>query len=257
MKNNQKTIEKVRQLRIIDDTFFRVVARNKLACQEILRTLLDDDELIVKEVIPQNEEYGLERSAVLDAICILGNGTLCNIEMQKADSDDDVKRARFYASIITTNHTPKGTKFRDIPNVKILYITEYDSLSNNQAITHVSRCQLINGKYEPIDDGEDIIFANAKASGDDKYSHLLQLFLRNDSFYDELYPELSNTVKYYKESEDGVNEMCEIIEEYAREKMAKAIAAKDAEIEAKDAELEAKDAEIVKLKAELEKIKNK
>ena len=62
--------------------------------------------------------------------------------MQKTDSENDIKRVRFHASIMTANNTPKGTDFDDIPNVKVLYVTEYDALGNGQAVTHISRCQL-------------------------------------------------------------------------------------------------------------------
>ena len=42
--------------------------------------------------------------------------------------DDDVPRTRFYASLVTSNHTPKGTRFSDVPDVTIVYISEYDAL---------------------------------------------------------------------------------------------------------------------------------
>ena len=140
---NEQTQEKAKNLRIIDDTLFRLIAARKEVCQEILRTLLDDDNLEVVSVTPQETMVTLFRGITLDALCRLGDGTLCNIEMQKSDSNDDIKRVRFHASLVTANNTPKSTKFRDIPSVKILYITEYDALKNGQSVTHVSRCQKV------------------------------------------------------------------------------------------------------------------
>ena len=64
------------------------------ACQEILRTILEDEKLIVNDVIVQSSErniYG--RSVRLDALCMLGDGSLCNIEIQRSDSDNHLKRA--------------------------------------------------------------------------------------------------------------------------------------------------------------------
>ena len=150
---DEQTQEKVKNLRIIDDTLFRLIAARKEVCQEILRTLLDDDKLEVVSVTPQETMVTLFRGITLDALCRLGDGTLCNIEMQKSDSNDDIKRVRFHASLITANFTPKGTKFEDIPSVKVLYITEYDALNNGQSVTHVSRCQKLNNDYVPVDDG--------------------------------------------------------------------------------------------------------
>lgn len=41
-----------------------------------------------------------------------------------------------------------------MPQVVILYITEYDALDNGQMITHVKRCMDTQEGYIPVDDGE-------------------------------------------------------------------------------------------------------
>lgn len=223
MNYNARTIEEAKRLRIIDDALFRLIAVRKDVCQEILRTLLDDDALIVNDVTIQAREVSLNRELTLDALCMLGDGTLCNVEMQKTDNNDDIKRVRFHASLITSNHTPKRTNFESIPNVKIIYITEYDILGNKQAITHISRCQLKGKTYIPVDDGEDIILANAKSRQRNKHTRLLKLFLKSDSFYDDMYPALSEAIKHFKESEKGRDEMCKSIEIYATEEAIDAV----------------------------------
>ncbi|MCQ2535354.1 MAG: Rpn family recombination-promoting nuclease/putative transposase [Lachnospiraceae bacterium] len=222
-KYNEKTLNRAKSLRLIDDAFFRLVGARKKVCQEILRTLLTDDNLVVKEVTVQKTEVSIYRELVLDALCTLGDGSLCNIEVQKSDANNDIKRARFHASLITSNHTPKKTSFDNIPNVKIIYITEYDVLGNGQAVTHISRCQLVRNTYKPVNDGEDIFFANAASKQRNKQSHLLKLFLKSDSFYDEAYPALSRTVKHFKDSKKGRDQMCQSIEEYAAESSIDAI----------------------------------
>ncbi|MBP5587873.1 MAG: PD-(D/E)XK nuclease family transposase [Treponema sp.] len=211
---DRETYEKVRNLRLIDDAFFQLAASRKAVCQEILRTLLDDDELVVVEVTVQTEMVSLERKVRLDALCIMSNKELCNIEMQKGNQNDDIRRVRFHASTITSNKTPKGTEFKDVPNVKVVYISEYDALKNNQTITHVCRCQKVGDKYIPIDDGEDIIFANASVDDFTKKSKLLKRFLERDSFRDPDFPELSDVMRYYKETEEGVSVMSSASEEF-------------------------------------------
>lgn len=216
-KYDARIVKEAKNLRIIDDVLFRLISTREDACQEILRTLLDDDKIIVKSVTAQKTEISMNRGIVLDALCIQEDGSLCNIEMQKTDSNNDIKRARFHASLITANHTPKKTEFEDIPNVKVLYITEYDALGNGQAVTHISRCQLYKKTYKPIDDGEDIIFAYARCKKRNGHTHLLRLFLKKDSFYDELYPALSRAIRHYKDTEKGRDEVCKSIEDYATE----------------------------------------
>lgn len=91
--------QKVKDLRPIDDVFFEVLADDIPFCQEILRTILEDDKLIVNDVIVQSSERNLYgRSVRLDALCTLGNGEKCNIEVQRSNNDDHLKRVRFNAS---------------------------------------------------------------------------------------------------------------------------------------------------------------
>ena len=195
---------------------FRLVAKRKEVCQEILRTLLDRPQLKVVSVTPQCVITSLHREIILDVLCILENGTYMNLEMQKGSGNDDIKRNRFYASSTTAAYTPKGTDFSDIPQVTILCITEYDALHNGQMITYVKRCMKTDKGYVPVDDGEDIFFANTVVKDGSDKSELLQLFLRKDVFEDARFPALSKAVKYFKETEGGLGEMCKTVEDYAK-----------------------------------------
>ena len=95
-------IEKIKDLRPIDDVFFEVLAQDKEVCEEMLRTIMEDDLLAVSDVTVQSSERNLYgRSVRLDALCTLGNGTLCNIEVQRSNNDDHLRRARYNASVIT------------------------------------------------------------------------------------------------------------------------------------------------------------
>ena len=94
---DKETYEKVKSLRAIDDALFRLLACRKDVCQEILRNLLDDDNLEVIGVTPQEEMISLFRGVILDALCKLSDGQYCNIEMQKNDKENDIKRVRFHA----------------------------------------------------------------------------------------------------------------------------------------------------------------
>ena len=141
-----------------------------------------------------------------------------NIEMQKGSGDDDIRRCRFNMASVTAAYTPKGTDFADVPQVTILYISEYDALHNGRTITHIKRYMETNNGLAPVDDGEDIFFANTVVKDGSDKSELLQSFLRNDSFEDTKFPELSKAVKYYKETEGGLGKMCKTVEDYAEER---------------------------------------
>ena len=50
--------------------------------------ILEDEKLIVKDVIVQSSERNLYgRSVRLDALCILGNGKKCNVEVQRSNME--------------------------------------------------------------------------------------------------------------------------------------------------------------------------
>ena len=130
--------------------------------------------------------------------------------------DDIIKSQEAHYAATTASHTPKGTDFSDIPQVTLLYITEYDALHNGQMITHMKRCMETDEGYVPVDDGEDIFFVNTVVRDGSDRCELLQLFLRRDVFEEEKFPELSKAVKYFKETEGGFGEMCKTVEDYAR-----------------------------------------
>ena len=220
VNRDPETLKKARELRIIDDTLFRMIAARKEVCQEILRTLLNDDKLQVVSVKSQETLVSLYREVTIDALCILGDDSLCNIEMQKGNENDDIRRVRFHSSIVTTNNTPKGAEFRDVPNVKVIYITEYDALHNNQSMTIVERCQKVGNQFIPIDDGESILFANSTVPDNTRQGKLLKRFLEKDSFDDPEFPELSKAMKHFKDTEEGEAEVYRgtgYLQELARE----------------------------------------
>ena len=96
----------VKKLRLIDDVLFQKLAEDKLVVQEMLRIILEDPSLEVIAVTPQNSIQNLfGRSVRLDALCDLSGVGKCNIEVQKADNDDHLKRVRYHASCITANIT--------------------------------------------------------------------------------------------------------------------------------------------------------
>ena len=214
---NKRTEQVVGELRMIDDDMFRIVASDPLVCQEILQVLLNDSKLSVSEVIMQDRQINIGREVVLDAKCVLGDGTLCNVEVQKERVHDDIRRIRFHAAAMTVSHTPKNTPFSNIPNVKVVYITEYDVFGNGQVLTKVNRCVHKNGEYVPVDDGEECLFANATVRDGSLESELLKLFLERNEIRDERFPKLRDGFNYFKTTEGGRAKMSNVVEEYAKE----------------------------------------
>ena len=212
-EETQRTVD---GLRIIDDTLFRLLASDPEVCQEILRTLLDNDGLKVLQVTPQSTITSLHREIILDALCEIDGG-LVNIEVQKGDGNDDIRRTRYHLSSITANSIPKGTDFTNVPNVTVVYITEYDALNNGQVFTVSEMCVKTKDGYVPVHDGARICYVNTAVKDDSDKSELMQLFLKREPFDNARFPKLSSKVKYFKETQKGREIMCELVENYAKE----------------------------------------
>lgn len=206
--------EKVRDLRPIDDVFFEVLAQNVSVCQEMLRTILEDEKLVVTNVVTQSDErniYG--RSVRLDALCILGNGTKCNIEVQRSDNDNHLKRARFNAASITVRDSDPGTKFEDVLELYIVYISEFDFLKGNKTIYHVDKVLRETGDI--IDDGLHEIFVNTVIDDGTDIAELMSCFTKKE-VKNAKFPALSSEVKRLKETEGGVQGVSEIMQRYEK-----------------------------------------
>ena len=201
--------------RPIDDVFFEALAKNKAVCEEILQTIMEDNKLTVADVIVQSSERNLYgRSVRLDALCTLGDGTLCNIEVQRSDNDNHLKRARFNASSITVKESNPGEKFENVKELYIVYISEFDFLEENRTIYHIDK--VIRESNIVIDDGLHEIFVNTAVDDGTDIADLMSCFVKKE-FNNPKFPNLSNEVKKLKSTEGGLNTMCEIMEKYLDE----------------------------------------
>ena len=98
--------------------------------------MLGDNTIKVIKVTPQATMIGLFREVILDVLCEMPDGTLSNIEVQKGDQNDDVRRVRYHASVITVNNTPKGTEFAEIKESAYLLIDAFKLLQFINCITY-------------------------------------------------------------------------------------------------------------------------
>lgn len=214
MRTIREKLERVQDFRPIDDVFFEALAQNKEVCQEILRVIMEDKELIVESVITQCSEKNLYgRSVRLDALCTLRNGTKCNIEVQRADNDDHLKRVRFNASSITVKESNPGEHFRDILELYMVYISEFDFLKGGKTIYHVDKVLRETGKV--IDDGLHEIYVNTVIDDGSDISDLMACFMKKE-VKNPKFPALSAEVSRLKETEGGAQSVCAVMERYER-----------------------------------------
>lgn len=218
-KSNSKDLERRREIvarfKLVDDTFFELVMQDKEVCEEVLRVILEDEKLKVLEVIPQKSIKNLHGRAVrLDAHCILGNGEFCNIEIQKENVDNQLKRCRYNASCITANITEPGDKFENVPDVYIVYISRFDMFKRGKTIYHAGMCVKETGEF--LEDGLHEVYVNTKIDDGSDIARLMKCF-EQETVQDEKFPKLSARVMQFKAEEEEVHEVCSLVEDYAKD----------------------------------------
>ena len=207
--------EVVRSLNIIDDTLFQKMAEDKDFCEELISTVLVQ-KVIIEEVIPQNSIKNLQgRSVILDALCRLEDGNRCNIEVQKANDDDHERRVRYNASCVTANITDPGTKFEKVPNVIAIFISKFDMFRKGKTVYHVDRTVRETG--EITDNGLQEIYVNTKIDDGSDIAKLMKIYREQREFDFEKFPKTSIRKMQFIGNEGGKRDMCEIVDNYAKE----------------------------------------
>ena len=116
---------------------------------------------------------------------------------------------------MTTNIAEPGDRFKAIPNVVVVFISKFDMYKSGKALYHVDRIIRENGTM--VDNGFSELYVNAEVQDDSDVAKLMDIFTRHDAYDDEMFPITSKRKRLFKTTEEGVNEMCEVIEKYIAE----------------------------------------
>lgn len=211
----EKRKEIIRGMNIMDDDFFVKVAEDIGAMEEILCTFFRSKIRLCWTRAQVHLRNCGARSVTLDALCKSEKKVLYGIEMEKSNKYDHQRRVRYNSSNIDTACTEKGLEFRDIPELCMIYISKSDFFKKGFTVYHVNRILQENG--DVVDNGVQEIYVNARVDDGSKIAQLMK-YMKHTRGEPPLFPKLSARVKYLKEDRKGVDEMCEAVEKYAREK---------------------------------------
>ena len=207
----------VQNLNVMDDDFFQKVMEESEVCEEMLQTILQDKNLRVVESQPQKFLRNCGRRSVqLDLLCKSSDDRYFNVEVQKSDRDDHQRRVRYNGSNLDTFVTEKGISFREIPEVYVIYLAKFDIFHGNCSVYHIDR--VVRETGEVVDNGFHEIYTNAGQDDGSQIAKLMQYMVNTKGECPE-FPKLSKRVKYFKEKQEGVNHMCEAVEEYVKERV--------------------------------------
>jgi hypothetical protein len=219
MKTFEEQLELVAKLNVIDDVFFHKMMEDIEVAEEVLRLILEKPKLKVIECHTQKFLRNIgAHSVVLDFVCREEDGSIIHVEVQKENQDNYQKRIRFNISNIDTYYTEKGIKYKDMPDVYAVFISRFDIFNEGRTIYHVSR--VLDETGSRVDNGIHEMYVNTSVDDGSDIAELMQYFKKSVGEHKK-FMKLCNRVKYFKKSQEGVTDMCDVVEEYA-EKKAKA-----------------------------------
>ena len=204
-------LEKIKQLRLMDDTFFNSCFDGNIPCMEVvLRAVLGNDRLRVTEVITQQSVPNLYGRAVrFDALATDGE-TMYDVEIQRSDEGAIPRRARFNSSMIDSREVSKGTLFPDLPEIYVIFITEHDVWKRGKPLYTVRRT--FEDTEEVFNDGTHILYVNGECQSESPLGRLMHDFFCSDP--NDMYSDvLAERVRFFKEDEKGVAAMCNVMKE--------------------------------------------
>lgn len=220
---SEETLEAIERLCLFDDDFMSLVfERNKEATEYLINTILERNDLQVLEVIGQKEyknPYFGGRVIKVDIYAKDSTDKVYDIEVQRSDAGAIPKRARFHNAMVDVRMLNENQKFKEIEDSYIIFITQNDVMGEGLPLYHVER--VVEETKKKFDDGSHIIYVNGAYKNDeDPIGRLVHDFgcVRSADIYNDL---LKKQVHYFKETEGGKEEMCEIIENVADKKAEK------------------------------------
>jgi len=210
-QKKSRYLEKIKQLRLMDDTFFNSCFDGNIPCMEVvLRAVLGNDRLRVTEVITQQSVPNLYGRAVrFDALATDGEN-IYDVEIQRSDEGAIPRRARFNSSMIDSREVSKGTLFPDLPETYVIFITEHDIWKRGKPLYKVRRT--FEDTEEVFNDGTHILYVNGEYQSESPLGRLMHDFFCSDP--NDMYSDvLAERVRFFKEDEKGVAAMCKVMEE--------------------------------------------
>ena len=216
-KQHEEDLQRLAQLRPIDDDLMRCLLKDNIPLAEfVLRIITGKKDLMITECETQRDMKRLAgaRSICLDAYGTDSDGKKYDLEIQKAGDGADPHRARYHSSVLDVENLHSGQEFKELPDTYTIFITEKDFYGMGEPVYPIERMNLASGM--PFADGEHILYVNGEYRGDSDLGKLMHDFscTKADDMNFEL---MAESTRYLKEDPKGVSMMCKIMEDMRNE----------------------------------------
>lgn len=211
----KKYRDAIKRFRLFDDTFMSVVFENPRCAEFLIRIVLGNDRLVVTSVKSQHTLSNLHGHSVrLDIYAKDSEGTLYDIEVQRAKDGASPKRARFNSALLDANILPKGDDFKTLPKTYVIFIAETGAFCAGKPIRFAKR--VWEDDYSDFGDDTHIVYVNGTYRGNDAIGKLMHDFSCSDPG-DMVYKELADEANKYKTEKGDTDNMCDIMDELTME----------------------------------------
>ena len=203
--------EKIKHFTIMNDIFMRNVLKETACTEYILQVIMNKKELKVIDQTLQKDYKNLQgRSAILDCVAKDAENNHFNVEIQGENDGASPKRARYHCGLLDMNLLNPGDPFDRLPETYVIFITKNDVLGYNLPINHIRETG------EIFQDGQHILYVNSKKQDDTELGRLMHDLHCKEA--DKMYRNILATREHQlKETEEGVNQMCQELEEIYNE----------------------------------------
>lgn len=206
---NQEDQDRLERLRPIDDDFFKIYARPKEVVKEIVDAVLMKDTVITHHETQANMKNLSGRSVEFDLYALTEDDIHINIEIEKTKGRATPKRARLHSTSLTSNITYANQPYEKLQDTYVVFMSENNVLDEEAFIQNVKKT--ING-YGEYNDGDHIMYVNCQRFDDSPLGRIAHDMLCSNP--EDMYnPVLRERARYYKNTKEGVREMCAIWDE--------------------------------------------
>ena len=222
IKVDEKTRERLDRLTLLDDSFFRLVMKDRPECITLLITvILEKHDIDVDEVILQADDHSLEhRSVVFDVLVRDVMGNYYNVEIQNGREGASERRIRVNSAHLDVRMLSKGMSANDIMDSYVIVICDEDYFDKKRTIVEVERYFDDGCAYN---DGNHIIYFNTSVMDLNTPEGKLAYDLKCTDPEKMHYNELREAVAAYKNSETGERKMSSVWKEVEDEGIEKGI----------------------------------
>ncbi len=218
-EQHREDLQRLRDLRPIDDDFMRCLFKDNMPLAEfVLRIITDKQDLVITACETQKDMKRLAgaRSICLDAYGTDSDGKRYDLEIQRQEKGADPHRARYHSSVMDVENLHAGQEFNELPDTYTIFIIEKDFYDKGEPIYPIERMNLVTGKS--FEDGEHILYVNGEYRGESNLGKLMHDFNCTQAS-DMNFELMAERTRYLKENPKGVSEMCRILEDMRNESL--------------------------------------